>query len=68
MHCEECGKSLTFGNRVCYNDQYLCPRCVYESAPEGSPVQLQMEHNYSDEIKKPTEKRAKKIIHLINSI
>jgi len=68
IRCAECNKPLTFANRINYGDKWMCPACVYEEAPVGSPVRWQMEHNYPDEIKKPAEKRAKKIIHLINSI
>lgn len=56
MRCTRCGKKISFANHVTYNNQDMCPACVYEVAPEDSPVRWQMEHNYPDEIKKPAEK------------
>lgn len=46
--CAKCHREIGFGERICYNDEYMCPHCVYESSPPDSAVRIQMERNYSD--------------------
>lgn len=48
FECSMCRRPISLSDRINYGDAYMCPACVYEMSPEGSPAREQMLRNYSE--------------------